>query len=54
VVVIQSCPKNAQLKCRSLASTWSDELRHQGAGQVTVVRADAPSTVIAQWLEVAR
>lgn len=53
VIVIQSCPASTELACRSRASTWTGELQHQGAGQVTVVRADAASTAIAQWLEVA-
>jgi hypothetical protein len=52
VVVIQSCPANADLACQSLASKWIAELKHQGSGPVTIVRADAASSAIAQWLGV--
>lgn len=52
VIIVQSCPQGWGGTCDEYAQTWKTDLSRQGAGPVTIVRADSASSAIAQWLGV--
>lgn len=53
-LIDQSCPPNGEASCTALAKRWTARLHRQGAGAMTVIRADAATQAISSWLLGAR
>lgn len=51
ILIVQSCPGGSEQQCAARAASWTARLRKQGAGSVSVVRADAATGCIQQWIQ---
>ncbi len=50
ILIVQSCPSDADASCVPLAASWTARLKSQGAGPISFVRADAAAQAIQSWI----
>lgn len=50
VLIVQTCPAGTEAGCAALANIWSAQLTAQAAGTVRIIRAEAASAALVEWM----